>query len=279
MMFNSLLQRIKNTIHNGGLREKIFFLHVPKCGGISIDEAIKSCYLTIDVRKDRLLVHHNSRASAKVGSIIYGLDYTYGSPKDFPEFNFKEEQLAYYMSIKKIKYISGHFSFNDRVHREFGDEFKFITVLREPVKRCISAYFYTKYRRSDRWLIESDLPEFLESDRGKMIGHEYVKFYGGARKDSNYTSRHSIENAKKNLLKFEIVGFLEYIDHFIKSFDKRFGVRLKVKRKNQSPVSDSYRRHFITEEVEEKIREVCKPDLEIYEYAIDTYLNRIEQVQ
>lgn len=272
MRFGSLFNRVRNTIRDGGLKDRIFFLHVPKCGGTSIDEAIKSCYVTADVRKDRLLVRLDSKASAKAGSILYGLDYTYGTCKDFQEFNFREELLAYYMSLERIRYISGHFSFNDRVHGKYGDKFNFVTVLRDPVKRWISVYFYVRYRRSDRWLIESDLLDYLASDRGRSHGYEYAKLLGGARAESDYASKHSIENAKRNLHRFEVVGCVECLDHFAKSFEQRFGMHLEIKRRNENPVSASCRKPFITEEVEEKIRDVCKPDLEIYEYAIDSGL-------
>ncbi len=271
MVFNSLPNRFKNTITFKELKEKIFFLHVYKSGGTSIDKAIKSCYQAMDIRKDRSLIRMDSRGAAKVGSILYGLDYTYGTNNDFKILNFEAEYLAYCM-YKGYKYISGHISFNVQVYEEFKKEYKFITVLRDPVKRWISAYFFFKYRKKDRLIIDSEIMDYLRSDLGKGQGYEYVKYLGGAREDSDYTSRNAIENAKKNLLKFDLVGCMEDLDCFVKTFKKQFGICLKVKRLNPSPVSESFRRNFITQEIEEKIKEVCKPDIEIYKYAIDNFI-------
>jgi len=273
--FNSLFIRVKNTINNGGLSENIFFLHIPKCGGRSIETAIKSCYLTLDVRKDRHLVRHDSQASAKVGDILFGLNYTYGDPNDLQEVKFRAEQLAYYMGLKNVKYISGHLPFNDKVYKEFNKRFKYITILRDPVKRWISHYFYVRHRQSDRWIIEEDFMSYLKSDQAKSIGHDYVKYLGGAREHSDYASKDAIESAIANLHKFEIVGFLEYLDHFVESFRECFGICLKIQKKNQSPVSNSFRNRLVTEEIEEIIQDICKPDIEVYKYAKENFLYEI----
>ena len=56
--FESLVARSNNLVH-GSLNKNIFFLHLHKCGGSSINQAIKSCYLTWNITNDRHLVHFN----------------------------------------------------------------------------------------------------------------------------------------------------------------------------------------------------------------------------
>jgi len=62
----------------------------------------------------------------------------------------------------------------------------------------------------------------------------------------DYTSQQAIDRAKKNLGKFDIVGCLEYIENFLKEFENRFGVRLKLEKRNQNPVTESIRKSIIT---------------------------------
>ena len=50
----------------------------------------------------------------------------------------------------------------------------------------------------------------------------------------------------------------------------RFGLRLKVPHKKKNPHSETYRKS-VSPEVEEKVKALCKPDLEIYQYAIDNF--------
>ncbi|MCP4266933.1 MAG: sulfotransferase family 2 domain-containing protein [Candidatus Brocadiaceae bacterium] len=272
MIFNSFLHRAKNTITYGALQEKIFFLHIPKSAGTSINTAIRCCYQTIDVRNDRLLIRMDSRGAAKVESIFYGSDYTHGTANDFEMLRFSEEYLAYLM-IRGYKYISGHICFNDVVHNNFQNEYKFITVLRDPVKRWISFYLFVRYREGDRLRTDLDVIDYLRTDLGKSQGSVYVKYLGGARKDSDYTSKHAIDNAKKNLHKFYMIGFIEHLDHFAKIFKHNFGKCLKIKKTNASPVSDLFRGKLITAEIVELIQDICKPDIEIHKYAQDIVRN------
>lgn len=112
----------------------------------------------------------------------------------------------------------------------------------------------------------------LRSPFGQSQGYEYVKFLGGANKAGDYTSRQAIDRAKKNLHKFDIVGFIEYQEHFLEQFEDRFGVRLKLETRNQNPTSESYRKSIVTEEIEEKIKTICKTDRELYQYAVDNFV-------
>ncbi len=49
-ILHSLDVVINNLLH-GSLKENIVFLHFYKCGGTSISQAIKSCYLDLKLRK------------------------------------------------------------------------------------------------------------------------------------------------------------------------------------------------------------------------------------
>ena len=266
------LSRLNNTLFNGGIRENIFYLHVPKCGGRSIETANKRCFITLDVRKDRFLIRHNSQAAARAAHVLYGSDYTHGTTADdYEEVRLAEEQLAYYMSLKSVRYISGHVTFNEAIYKAFGDRFKYVTVIRHPVRRWVSHYFYVRYRESDRGIINDDLIDYLKTDRAKSIGHHYVKYLGGGREDSDYRSDEAVESAKANLHKLEVVGFLENLDGFVESFKKRFGVTLAIGAKNQSPASNKLRENEMTEEAMEMIQEICRPDLEIYNYAKENF--------
>lgn len=119
-----------------------------------------------------------------------------------------------------------------------------------------------------------DIEAFLESERGQRQGYEYVKFLGGADKLGDYTSEEAINRAKENLHKFTIVGCLEHQGEFVKQFEEQFGRRLKIGVTNQSPKPETERKSIITEEIKEKIRAICRPDIEIYQYAKDNFVHR-----
>ncbi len=112
----------------------------------------------------------------------------------------------------------------------------------------------------------------MQSEFGKHNGSEYVQYIGGISECGDYFSDDAIKKAKNNLKKFDIVGCLEYKSDFIEKFFKRFGVKLNLVRRNPNPKSSSFRESFITDETKQKISELCKPDLEIYQYAIENFV-------
>lgn len=255
-IFKSIIRRSKN-IFRGRLKENIFFLHIPKCGGTSIRHAIEKDYSTSD-NKIAILDPSASFNAAKLS--------------DLRTLKFRENLLLYFMSMKNVKYISGHFSFSEIAFREFHNKFVFITVLREPVRRWISVYFYNKYKKSNHCKIETDLTTYMQSEEGQSRGHAYIRFLGGVDEKMDYTSKQAIDRAKRNIDKFDIVGCLEYQENFIQQFENRFSVRLAIKMENQSPTVETFRKSIITEEIKEKIKNICEPDLEIYQYAINKFV-------
>lgn len=271
LSLKSLLRRADNMLR-GGLKENIVLLHLPKCGGTSINHAINCHYQTLDLRADNRSVSLSAPASSNVVKLLDQTDYPYDTTDDYAILKLRENLLLYFLSLQNNKYISGHFPFSEIAYREFHGKYAFITVLRDPVRRWISSYFFNRHKDSDHRKIEEDITMHLRSPFGQSQGYEYVKFLGGADQAGNYTSRQAIDRAKRNLDKFDVVGFIEYKEDFLKKFEERFGVRLELETRNKNPTSESYRKSIVTQEVEEKIKVICKPDCEVYQYAIDNFL-------
>ena len=274
-MLGSIHERALNSLLGRQLTERLFFMHVPKCGGTSIDRAIKSFYKLLDVRRGNEIVRVDSKFSARVSSLYDGYDYTHGCVDDYSLLCLRVKLLAYQFYIKRNRYISGHVPFSRVLWETFGDEIAFITVLRDPLKKWLSNYYFRKYRESDRWIIDEELEEYLDSDRGRMHGYDYVKYYGGAREAGDYTSAEAIQEAKENLKRFNLVGVLENLDAFTKEFKKQFGRTLNVRHHNRSPVRTPESSE-LKSSVEQEIRRVCAPDIEIYQYVKEQIIGNAE---
>lgn len=269
----SLFTRAKNTLR-GALDEKIVYFHLPKCGGTSILHAIRSRYITLDIRKDLGIFMLSCKASSNSVKIASQTNYPYDTSDDYPILKFRENLLLYFMDKEYIKYIGGHFPFSEIGHTKFHEQYTFVTMLRDPVKRWISSYFFNRFKEENHRKIEVDIDAHLDSDFGRSQGHEFVKFLGGCDPNGDYTSIGAIERAKKNLNTFSVVGFLEYPDDFLKQFKNKYGVKLQIDVRNQSPVSSEQKKETLSEKTLSKIRKICEPDIEIYQYAIESFLHR-----
>lgn len=269
MSISSIIKEIKQKIILSDTNtNKLIFVHVPKCGGRSLEDAIKKGINIQDVNKEYVRI--DSKRSAKMSSILYKTDYTNGDINDYDILNFSQEYLVYSLSNNNIKFISGHCPFNNITFEAFKHQYKYVTVLRDPVKKWFSNFNFRKYRESDHWKIDEDIHEYLKTDRGRYHGYDYAKYYGGIRKDNNYHSREVIENAKNNLHLFSAVGILENMIDLKGKFKNTFNINLNIQSKNVTQKSNEYKHD---QQIIKQIEEICSTDMEIYNYAVKNFIN------
>ena len=233
-------------------KSNIFFTHIPKTGGTSIDNAISRLYVG---RYCRI----KEAASQKAADIFYGEN----EKADFSEtIKLRKHILAYEMA-KGTQYISGHVYFDLGIWNSFHKKYAYTTLLRDPIKRYLSYYLFNAFKKEEYGRVDQDLSEFITSDHGKSQGSTYIKYLSGVATSKIYPSEIEIEKAKHNLSKFQLIGFLEDLDQFIDRFEKRFKFKPKVSHKNKSPAAEVE----INKSVMDEIHRICQPDIEIYNYA------------
>lgn len=235
-------------------------MHLPKTGGTSIKEAI---------RKHYRYCHYyvNTYSTKSMSKVVY-------TPKSgvCKGLYFIRDTLLLDAMMQGVPYVSGHVHFNEKIWQQFASNYAYVTVLRHPIKRYISHYFYDWSKsKGEHASIQEDLPSFLNSQKGRENGRLYVNYFAGFLGDR---SKHDlylpqrIETAKQNLQKLNLVGVLEDLERFQLQFQQKFGLRLSIPHRNKNPVS----KPKISTENLQKIEEICQPDLEIYHYICSTLL-------
>jgi len=172
------------------LERKLLFLHIPKCGGTSIDAAIGACYPAgVRARLDSV--------GALKAAQLDGLS----------EGQFTQRLMPYFMAQRRLRYVSGHFQFSDTAYRTFGSEWDFVTILRHPVSRWLSAYFDNRYKSDDHTKIHEDLADFVNSLRGQEWAHTFMIQLSGWRiADALARPNECVRAAIATLERFVLVG-------------------------------------------------------------------------
>lgn len=234
------------------LERKLVFLHIPKCGGTSIDAAIGTCY--------------PARARARLDSV--------GALKaaeldGVSEGQFTQRLLPYFLAQPRLRYVSGHFQFSDMAHRTFGDDWDFVTILRHPVSRWFSHYFYNRYKSDDHYKIREELADFVDSPRGRYMAYTFLtQLSGWCVEDVLARPDECTRAAIATLERFVLVGCLERLDGFAAQFAARYHMPLEVPELQKNPAPPSLQAAHITDAIRHRVEEMCRADLAVYQYAL-----------
>ena len=234
----------------------LVFHHVPKCGGTSVGMTIRRRYLLSQAG----IVPGPSFFAA--GAITMNGDRlsVLQQAKEF------RERLLLYHLFNGVRCVSAHVRFSTVAYDNFHATHGFITMLRDPVERYISHYFFGA-GRNGHMSIEMPLDEFVETEEGRQYGAAYCDYFSGLGAFADFGTSNAIARAKKNLSLFAVVGFLDDLGDFRRRVGKEFGFKPRVGHKNRGLDVKQGVRDSISPEILDRIRLLCSPDREIFEFA------------
>ncbi len=261
MGLTSFVTRNIRQLASGGYAApgaRIAFIHVPKCGGSSLTAALKTALglgVQIPGRGSAVLAHEAaSRASE-------ALDRDYS--------RFCADLLVYHLANHRLRFIAGHWPVWEAGLDGFSDEWDFVMLLRHPVRRWLSNYFFNRFKSGDHYRVDQELDEFLKTYRAKWYGCAYSVYL--APEDFAYGDDPAdapLERATARLERFRMVGVLEDLDTMADRFREVYGARLNIPHANRNPRGRAYSRRDVTPEQMERIERLCRPDMHIYRKAL-----------
>lgn len=229
-------RNIKDVLY----KNKIMFVHVPKCGGTSLSHSFRARYPLSSFKV-------SEEASSRALQDVDAADW----------MRFKRDLMAYHASGGS-HYIQGHAPIDQDFISQYADEFLFVTLLRDPVDRFISHYHFDPRCR------KYPFPEFLESRRGWIESHILCYFFG----EQPWGVREGIEGAParaiQNLKRFSVVGVLEDQEAFSRECQANLGVKIALPKRNIG-AQRKEKKYDIAESDMAKLKEMCALDREIYE--------------
>jgi len=195
--------------------KKILFDHLPKCGGSALNAYLKAHY-------------PRRRTFATDGyTPIVSVD----------EFKKLPERKRYSYDL-----VKGHLAHEllDFVHPECVK----VTVLREPVERIVSHYYYAK-RNPAHYLHgkihDSDmgLEEYASSDLSGELRNWYTTHYSGmTAEDAESCPEESVANAFEVVNRYDVVGFLDNFPTFAETLRSLANLRCEYQNVKVNATED-----------------------------------------
>lgn len=232
------------------MRRKVIFIHIPKTAGGTLRYITARQYpamQTAEVNKQRRL----------------------------PTISLEELENLSPTQRKKIQLVQGHLPFG--AHRFFDEPVGYITLLREPVARILSFYYYVKNIPSHRLgqeIIKHNLSlrDFVLRipDRNLHNGQTYMLA------GKNIAPERALDTAISNLQNhFIAIGLTERFDESILLFKEKLKwTSLFYQKRN----SKKQQREPLSEEVIAIIREKNQLDIALYDFGKQIFESQIKSV-
>jgi hypothetical protein len=188
------------------------------------------------------------------------------------DYTFRREALLYNL-YHDVRCIAGNFPFSTEAYMRFSGTYRFITTLLDPIDFMVWAYTNRHMKRLP--CAQGSLEDFLEHDFAKQVGSMYVHFYCGQFLNSLEIERRHIEDAKRNLAKFNLVGDLCEPSKFyglLMSMIRPSLIEYFIRRMldSQCPIAQN-----LDQMTRKKIGLVSEVNIELHEYACLHLANRL----
>lgn len=239
---------------------RIVFVHVPKCAGQAVRDSLYDAVYPALLRSTRVYCKIDVVASVSAANLL-GVD----------AMTCRQAVLIHALSDPFTRYVAGHIFADPAIVERFS-EWKFVTVLREPTSRFISAYVFNRYMPSVPSKIECNFADFLETDQARLQGSMMTQYFSGmSAGELEVRPQAGIAAALQNLDRFLSVGFVDDLKNWERSISGALGRKVRIVRRNSSPKPELGVELEQSPDLYGRVEELCAIDREFYAAAKTRY--------
>jgi len=240
------------------LNKKLIFLHIPKTAGSTFHMILNKRYKSDEIKN------------------LFGSRYSEPEIKNFIETPVE--------SKKNIRLLKGHMPYG--MHNYLPQESKYISVIRNPIERVISQYYYIKKNNYNPLhnLVEKDgmsISEFVSSGISVGMNNGHCRFLNGDLDEYKFNQCDDIllDRVKENITtNFIWLGLTERFDESILVLSILLGwesppyyIRENVSRNRKS-------RDSISKEDLSIIEKYNSLDMKLYSFANEMLDKQIQEI-
>lgn len=249
-----MLDRVKDLIDPPLRDTRIVYLHIPKCGGTSIRAALDGCFKPWRATQRGRVLHLDelaAREATSAGRIPYG--------------GTRRALLAYHLATTDARLVHGHYRYSRTVFERHRSTWSFITVLRYPVERWFSHYYFNVAHTTDNeYQITSSLEDHVQTERAALDGTELVRSFADLDDPNDSRANEAVERAIANLRDLDIVGTLEDLPGLNEAFRSLFDYPLDIPYLNVTSDISRKPRREVEPWIVDRVRQFCEPDLRVF---------------
>ena len=257
----------------------LFFNRIPKSGSTTLQDFFRSLSMHVDVEIDIRPegaarwsptqideVEERAKALLRRAKLMHGGHGSEYSPRGIYIQHF------YYTEFPRLSSIGMHYGY--------------ITLMREPVDRAISAYHYYHFTKNFEMPVEQKQAPLLECIRKEFFGCEanlMTQYFCGHEAkcvSKNGDHKFALETAKQNMLEYIAVGITEEFLSSVKLFKKLLPDLLPgfvelpetIKKKNMNEIDYM---EGVSDSDRAVIRDKNYLDTELYAFAKELFNARL----
>ncbi|MEH7237273.1 sulfotransferase family 2 domain-containing protein [Bacillus sp. JJ1562] len=172
--------------------------------------------------------------------------------------------------IDELKCVGGHFEYG--IHENFTRPYTYLTMLREPVDRVLSYYYFLKNnpaRSKYDEVINMDLDMFLQNYKKQTSNYQTKRIAGG---------EINLEKAKQNLISdFSFIGLTERFDESLELMKKVYGLPNFKYKKSRNITQNRPSKQETPKSVIKMIEEHNELDIKLYQFVSKLFEQRLSQ--